>query len=315
MLAGLAGLLCLPAVLMGGPPLQNTESSEGQFVFSLIPRAFQKNPLLDQTVVTELTEEGKKLPPPSPARPVYYVFQPAGYHAEGHGAEDRNPPPADELAAVMQRALAVNGYHPATAAHPPSLLIIFHWGIHTNLDEGSSEIEGSGFPDVGHKNLLSRAALVGGNRFAGELREVLQKQDREDELRADLPAEFSSMLTNFGPLRLFTERDAKTRQLYEDALADCYFAIASAYDCAAAAHGQRKLLWRCKMTVDSRGVSMRDSVPSLILNAGKYLGVDMPEAATMTKRMKRDEKVTLGPLEVEEYLDQAAPRPPDKPKP
>jgi hypothetical protein len=315
---GLAGLLLLPAGLAGAPPMQNTESSAGQWVFSLVPRAFQKNPLVDQTVVTELTPEGRKLPPPSPARPVYYAVEVAGYHAEGQGAEDVNPPAAAELAANLQRALAVNGYLPASREHPPALLIIYYWGAHTNLDQGSDEVENSGFLDVGHKNLLSRAALVGGAKFAEELRRALEKQDRQDEIRVNMPPEFAAMLGSFGPLRLFVERDAKTRQLYEEARSDCYYAIASAYDYAAAAHGQRQLLWRTRMTADSQGVAMRDTLPGLILNAGKYMGVDMPEAATMTKRLQRDTSVKLGPLEVEEYMDlpPAPPPPPaEKPKP
>jgi hypothetical protein len=306
-----ACLLFPPALLVGGPPLQNTESSEGQWVFSLVPRAFQKNPLVDQTVVTELTEDGKKLPPPSPDHPVYYVIDAAGYHAEGQGPEDDNPPTPAELTASLRRALAVNGYRPATPAQPPALLIVYFWGVHTNLDAGTDA--GPGFPDIGHKNLLSRAALVGGSKFAEELRQVLQRQDREDEVRVSLPPEFGMMLANFGPLRLFTERDAKTRQLYEETRADCYYAVASAYDYAEAAQGRRKLLWRSKLTADAQSVAMRDTLPGLILNAGKYLGVDMPEAATMTKPVQRNSQVTLGPLEVEEYLDPAA-APPAKPK-
>jgi hypothetical protein len=123
-------------------------------------------------------------------------------------------------------------------------------------------------------------------------------------------------MSYFGPLERFLQRDGKTRQLYEEARADCYYAIASAYDYAAASHGQHRLLWRTKMTLSSQGVAMRDTLPGLVLNAGKYLGVDMPEAATMTKHAQRDEHVTLGPMEVEEYLDKpaAAAPPPDKPK-
>jgi hypothetical protein len=312
-----SGLVCLlfpPAALFAGPPLQNTESNEGQWVGSLIPRAFQKNPLVDQTVVTELTPDGKKLPPPSPDHPVYYVLENAGYHAEGMGPEDRHPPSAEELTATMRRALAANGYLPATRAHPPSLLVVYFWGAHTNLDQGSADVLGTAFTDPTHKNLLSRAALVGGAKFAEDLRQVLQKQDREDEMRANMPQEFGTMLANFGPLKMFIERDAKTRQLYEEAVAECYYAVASAYDYAAATKGQRRLLWRTKMTVESQGVAMNDTLPGLVLNAGKYLGVDMPEAATMTKRAQRDGQVTLGPLEVEEYLDKpAAPPPAAKP--
>jgi len=311
--AALAGLLAPLALSAGGPPLTNTESSEGQFSFSLIPRPFQKNPLVDQTVVTELTPDGKKLPPPSPAHPVYYVADSGGYHAEGQGPEDEHPPAAEVLATSMLQALAVNGYQPATRAHPPTLLIVYYWGAHTNLDTGSGEIDDTGFLDVGHKNLLSRAALVGGSKFAEDLRQALQKQDRQNEMKANMPQAYGAMLSEFGPLQLFIQRDGKTRQLYEEAKGDCYYVVASAYDFAAATQGKRVLLWRSKMTVDSHGVAMRDTLPGLILNAGKYLGLDMPEAATMLKHAQRDEHVTLGPLEVEEYMDKPAPPPKSQP--
>ena len=38
-------------------------SRSPQWVFSLLPKSFQKNPLLELTVITETTEAGKKLPP------------------------------------------------------------------------------------------------------------------------------------------------------------------------------------------------------------------------------------------------------------
>jgi len=304
------GWWALPAVLLAaGPPLSNTESSEGELDFNFIPRAFQKDPFVDQTVITELTEAGKKIPPPSPSQPIYYLAESGGYRTEGHGAPNENPPPAAEITAALQHALAVNGYLPATPMHPPQLLVVYFWGEHTNFDPGSGEFDHTAFPDAGHKNLLARAALVGGTKFAEELRQVLQKQDREDEMRTRMPPAVGGMLTSFGPLRMFVQRDYKSRQLYEESRADCYFVVASAYHYASAIQGKRTLLWRTKMTLDSRGVAMRDTLPRLILNAGKYLGVDMPEAATITRRMKRGEHVTLGPLEVKEYRDPAADRP------
>ena len=319
---GLPGLLLSAVALAGGLPLQNTETSDDTLGFNLLPRSLQKNPLVDLTVVTELTEDGRKLPPPSSAQPAYYSIESAGYHAEGHGADDRHLPAPAELATSFLQALAVNGYRPATPAHPPTLLIVYYWGAHTNLDAGSPDTEVSATPDIGHKNLLSRAALVGGTRFAEELRTALHKQDMENEVqrssaenmaRLGLAPEIGSVLIDYGPLRLFTERDAKTRQLYS-ALGECYYAVVSAYDYAAAARGQRRLLWRSKMTLDSQGVAMRETLPGLILNAGKYFGVDMPEAATMAKRLQQETSIKLGPLEVKEYLEPAAAPPPAKPR-
>ena len=292
-------------------PQQNTESSTGQFVFSLVPKAFQKNPLVDQTVITEMTEEGKKLPPPSRENPAYYVAEPGGFHVEGHSPGDEQPPAAD-LERSMKQALAINGYQPSSPGHPPSLLIIYYWGSHNNLDQGSAEVPSTAFTDAGHKNLLSRAALVGGNKFAGELKKALELQDRQREMAAAAPPEYNGMMSAFGPLQRFTERDPKTRQLYEESKADCYYVVASAYDYLAAARGQRILLWRSKMTVDAQGVSMTDTLPGLILNAGTYFGRDMPEPATITKRVSREGQVRLGPLEVKDYFEKADAPAPEK---
>jgi hypothetical protein len=317
-------LVMQPAATAAEKAPLTIESSEGQFVLSLLPKSFQKNPATDRTVITEMTEEGKRLEPPSRENPAYYVAQSGGFHAEGHGSTDLKMPPAAEMEGCLRQALSVNHYLPAGPGHPPSLLILYHWGLHSTLDQGSTEADGSAFPDVRHRNLLSRAALVGGNKFAAELRTALERQDREDEVKSTLPTEFGSMLTNYGPLRRFTDRDPKTMQLYEESLADCYYVIASVYDYPAATQGQRKLLWRSKMTVDAQGVAMADTLSGLILNAGRYFGRDMPEAATMIKRVTRETQTRLGPLEVKEYIDNPAghaaekiPDPPPKtgPKP
>ena len=49
------------------------------WVFELLPKAFQRNPRLNLTVITELTAEGKKLPDVSAQHPAYFLAQSAGY--------------------------------------------------------------------------------------------------------------------------------------------------------------------------------------------------------------------------------------------
>jgi len=300
--SGLVWLMLQPLIpAAASPPTVDVESSEGQFVFSLIPKAFQSHPAVNQTVLTEMTDEGRKLPPTTPGQPAYYVLQPAGYHIEGEDIGAEPPPPPELLAPHLQRALAVNGYRPAAGPHPPSLLIVFHWGAHNTL--------GDDMPDVGHRNLLSRAALIGGEKFAEDLRKALNQQDRDDMISADTPMEFRGLLTNFGAVRRFTDRDAKTQHLVEEAKAECYYVVASAYDYAAAAKGKRVLLWRSKMTVDSTGVNMAETLPSVIQNAGRYFGRDMTEVATILRPINREEQVRLGPLEVQEYIPEKVPQP------
>src|SRR5262245_28398310 len=71
----------MPTVPAAATPAKKEERS--QWVFSLLPKSFQKNPQLDLTVITEMTELGKKLPPVSPEKPAYFVAVSSGYHPMG----------------------------------------------------------------------------------------------------------------------------------------------------------------------------------------------------------------------------------------
>src|SRR5512135_740165 len=64
-----------------------------QWVFSLLPKSFQKNPKLDLTVVTEMTDAGKKLPAVTPGQPAYFEPFSAGFHALGEQVGNERPFP------------------------------------------------------------------------------------------------------------------------------------------------------------------------------------------------------------------------------
>lgn len=301
-------LVLAPVLQAAADPSPLPKEPESPWRFSILPKSLQKNPLIDQTVVTEMTDEGRKLPAPTAENPAYYVAVPAGLHNEGFATDSDHPPSNAILADCLQRALAINHFLPSGPDHPPTLLISYLWGVHNNLDQGSDEI-GVASPDIGHRNLLSRAALVGGTKFAAELKAVLEADDRE--ISSGAPR-----IMLLDPLKLFVERDARTRQLFALSSGQCYYLVASAYDYQAAARKEgRKLLWRSKMTVDSSGMAMADTLPTLVLNAGIYLGRDMPEAATLLRRSNRNTEVILAPMEVKEYLDRASPVQPETKKP
>jgi hypothetical protein len=303
--AGFLAALVSTAVIAAAAAAPGAAPSDtGQWVLSLLPRSFQQNPFVDQTVITEMTDEGRRSATPTAAAPVYYATDVGGLHHEGFDGANGLAPSPDAMLACLQRALAVNHYLPATPAHPPALLLVVFWGAHNNPNEGSDEIGGP-FPDVAHRNLLSRAALVGGARFAAELRQALDDHDRN---RDQIPA------PNLDPLYLFLHRSYKNERLYEQTRANCYFVIASAYDYPAATRRERKLLWRSKMSVDSTGIAMADTLPALVDSAAPFLGRDMSEAATLVRRVQRHGEVKLGPLDVKGYLDATAPaKPPAKP--
>jgi hypothetical protein len=293
-------LLLASAAQAGNPPSSLSpkrpdDRSEGEFVFSILPKAFQKNPLVNMTVITEMTAEGKQVTPPSAEKPVYYLAQPGGYHVEGHPAHDTPPPPA-EVERSVQKALAATHYLPAPEGHVPELLFVFHWGAHNRLD--------SEFPDIGHKNAISRAALAGGKKFSEDFARALEEEDLYKE--AGSYALFGDQLS---PLRLFKDKDARTTELVEQATADCYYVAVSAYDYAKLTRGVKVLLWRTKMTVDARGISMTETFPTLIATAGPYFGREMEQAVTPIRRVLRQGRVQVGtPQVVKDAPENAPPR-------
>ena len=280
--------------------------------FSLLPRSLQKNPLVDQTVITEKTPAGKEVAPPSTAHPAYYAIQAAGYQTLGHPIVGKRPPSDESFRPALTRALSTHGYQPAGPGHPAALLFIYHWGSAGPMESGDEDTPG--FTDPGGVNLLAAARVTGGDKFARELSIALDRQDSQNEYHAGmdrLERRFAQMGVSVQlgvdlpdvaqPFRRFADRDDRTRLLLEQALGNFYYVILSAYDYTAAAKGQRVLLWRTKMSVEADGVSWADTVPTLVLNAGKYFGKDMADAATLSSRVSRGE-VKVHDLEVKEYL-------------
>jgi len=268
------------------PPLQPLETKSTHFIFSLLPKSLQKNPILDYTVITEMTEEGKKRSQVTPDQPAYYTAFSAGFRQIGDTYYNEKTLTPDSVEKLLAKSLATNGYLPADPAHNPSLLIIYSWGSHNreNQTESPTEIEG---------NLLDSAALVGGDRFAQKMQQMIQLTD-EMAGPADLVA-FAN------PINLYRESSLKHNFMLDQARGDLYFVVASAYDYFSAASNQRVLLWRSRMTVSSTGVSQPQTLPALIASAGPYFGRDMTEPEVYTQR--RQGTVEIGPLRVMDVND------------
>ncbi len=285
------------------PPVTPSKRNKSQWVFSLLPKAFQKNPQLDLTVITEMTDAGKKLPPVSSAQPAYVELFAAGYHSLGEQIGNEKPFPEKEITELMEKSLRSSGYLPAKRPeHPPSLLIIYTWGTHNLLKEADPDNPSlSGTAVV--RNLLDRAALVGGAKFAAELR---KRFDQADSMALASGVSLASNGDNAGsavaggtsdllnPINLFRRENEKNEVLLDQATNDVYYVVASAYDYASATAAKRTLLWRTRMTVAAAGISQDQSVPTLVLTAGPYFGKDMPDPEVLTKRAIPDGNVEVG---------------------
>jgi hypothetical protein len=270
------------------PAPGNKEKSKSYFFSSLLPTALQSHPLLAISVITENSAEGKKLPPPTPEAPTYYFIKSMGYHHEGQGVSDEGKVSEENIQKLVQTALASSHYLPADPEHPATLALFYFWGVHSKLDAPDKETGTGGTPDINHHNLLSRAQLVGGTKFTHDFAIALDARDRA--------AENGPM--GMDPVYLFSIRSDLNRSLVEQVLDDCYYIVVSAYDEAALAKNERKLIWRTKISTAAQGVSLAETTPALIASGGPYFGHDMNEPTIVDKRIDRKGKVGLGELKV-----------------
>jgi len=269
-------------VQVANMPQRVEETKSTHFIFSLLPKSMDKNPVLDFTVITEMTDAGKKLPLVTPDDPAYYIAFSAGFRQIGdtyYGEKTLTP---DSVERILAKALTTNGYQPADATHRPSLLVIYSWGSHNRerQTESPTEIEG---------NLLDSAALVGGDSFAQKMQQMIQMTDE----MAGPP----DMVAFANPINLYRLASTKHNFMLDQAAGDMYFVVASAYDYQSAASNQRVLVWRSRMTVSSTGVNQQETLPKLILTAAPYFGRDMPEPEIFTGR-RHEGQVDIGPIRV-----------------
>ncbi len=285
-------------------PRAATPKSEGksEWVFSLLPKSLQKNPNIDLTVITEVTEAGKKYPQATPQKPQYYAAQSSGYHALGDNVRNENTVPEADVTRILEHSLATSGYLPVKADQRPSLLILYVWGSHnlmTDADADGAPISGEAVA----RNLLDRAALVGGEKFAKQMIELFQEAEAQSggnitpppvEGVAQDPVMGAGQMAFMNPVALFKQRDPKNEFLVDQAASDCFYVVASAYDYEAFIAKKRVLLWRTRMTANSRGVSQLQSLPTMITAAGPFFGKEMEGPEIIIKRAVREGQVEIG---------------------
>lgn len=248
-------------------PAMNRDSSG--FSFELLPKSFQKNPQLEMTVISELTDLGRTLPLTTPEHPVYYFGVNSGFVARGEVVGGEHPPDSNYLGRLLERTLRANGFLAADKTHPPTQTLFFHWGSHAAMDQ---EMRAT-FPEKYHQQVLERAVLVGGRSFRKEMSDRINYGDN------------------------IAYHTSKIDFLTEQAATDLYYIIVSAYDFNALKRGDRQLLWRANLTVAAAGVSMTDSLPALVLTGGPFFGRDLKESEILFRRVQRG-VVELGPTKV-----------------
>ncbi|HRE07409.1 MAG TPA: hypothetical protein PKX00_17465 [Opitutaceae bacterium] len=303
----LLGVWLSPATALLGAPERKTDAiappegfKEPRWVFSLLPKSMQKDPRLDYTVITEMTPAGRKLPPVTKDNPAYYELYSAGFRQLGDAPGEEKTLTAEQLEPLLVRSLEGNGFRPAKRPeHEPSLLILYTWGSHNRLVEGDDE-NPSLSSDRLARNLLERAALVGGDAFARELLQLLRDADTQAAAAAvptppgGRPVFDPGMLEFANPVSLFRSKSNRNAFLLDQTSDSVYYLVASAYDYRSATTPKKTLLWRTRMTVSTQGVSQIQTLPTLVQAGATYFGRDMKESAILSKRTVREGTVEIG---------------------
>jgi len=285
------------------PPSAPAATARTGWSFELLPKAFQRDPRLEMTVITEVSEPGKKIPPVSPQSPAYYVTHSAGYHGAGDAADGKSLS-APEVESILHRTLSGQGYLPATAEHPPTLALIYFWGAHNLFDPDNDALSRG----QALRNILDRATLVGGEKFAHELGRAIQESEAmasavstslgrgndPDSMNLGAAQAVTQMAAQIDPVLRLKRRSPKLEFLVEQAANSCHYVVVSAYDYASLATKEKLLLWRTRMTVNAEGVSQLQTLPVVIAAAAPFFGRAMAESEVINRRTVRSGQVEIG---------------------
>ena len=232
-------------------------------------------------IVVDMTPEGRKVEPPSQARPARYLPLVLGYREIGAPIAGSKPPPQNEVLHLAATELARQGYLVISKTAPaPSIILLFQWGsmnpqIETFFDENPGQ---RAFANEGQM-----LALVGGN--------TLQHMDL----------------------------DFEKEQVRQGAEQNRFFVALTAFDFKAYARNHRKvMLWQAKMSLPSEGVSIDEAMTALVKAGGPLLGRETVRPKRVVLPVTDEGRVDIGALTIKDYQDApplpapaaAAPQPP-----
>ena len=255
-------------------------------------------------VVVDLTDAGKKIAPPSPDRPVYYLPMPVGYKEFGYSPHfQRPPPPADEVERMLGIALAQQNYQLMSHEHHPSIVLNFWWGYMAPPERDHLAFEGASPTTTGSAAITSSTSPIGNAESAVSDASYQQMQ----ELVAG-----ESFGDEGNPL---DPRKQEVKQMLRDPR---YYIMVSAYDFDSwlknfkevknhqPVADQPVLLWKAHISTELWGHYF-DQVAQTLINAGApWFGRQTQGPQLGTVPLIPIGHVILGTPEVKEYGTKSA---------
>jgi hypothetical protein len=235
---------------------------------------------VEVNVTTDTTPEGALLRTPSKEEPVYYLAVSMGYRDAGGFIAGDKIPNQEAMHRFIAKALAKQGYFPATDQHPPSQLIIFAWGsLYVQRVPRSGNPSWLDF----QTNRSQMLRFLGGEKLG-----LISKNPMAVDYE-------------FVPGLQYMKPDAE--RISFAASDDLYMTVLSSYDLKALARKERHLLWRTRIACPSVGLVMADTLPTMLSIATPHIARETATPLWIRASDKYKPVVTVGDPVLEEYLD------------
>jgi hypothetical protein len=255
-------------------------------------------------VVVNLTDEGTKVPRPTPDKPAYYLPFTAGYIESGAVlAGEKPPPPAPEVEHLLAKALAEQGYLVMNKKNHPSLILIFWWGYMAPiLDNPYGDMaNGSAGKISGGSITMTGVGISAGEAYEGPLYGGSLPYNGAHPSSAEfmgsgaiLPTGAFTVAPNSHDMFLLVGGDRFEEQigqwdafgvhdsLHEAAHHPRYFLMVSALDFQSATQRKPILLWCARVSTELSGHTLDGVLPALIETGAKKFGMEADRAKFTT---------------------------------
>lgn len=228
----------------------------------------KKTPAPDVLVVADVITPESEIVRPAPSAPIYYVFLGGLERDLGSSWAGLPPPPPAEIRAAIAKALASQGYIETKIGGPlPTQAVVYTYGTAVIDSVETTETD-----DETGETTTSSVSM--------NAREIYRLVGADKASR-----------------RLMSSSDA---DVIRDALnSDRFYIFIGALDVAALRAKKNKLVWRTRMSIDSRRHTLVETMDIMLASAAPYFGrnVDRPVVIDDSNRNRR-ENVEIGEMKV-----------------
>ena len=214
-------------------------------------------------VVSDLLVEESRAPRPTPGKPVHYFLLGGMERTLGDSIAGEPMPKDEQMKREIVTALATQGYRRTQLGGPiPTQALVFMFG--------SANISSMDFSDTDLATGETTTSTIDFNR-----REIAQLVGADKAARG------------------FT-RSSEAERVFDAARDDRVYVLIAAFDAADLAKKKKTLLWRTRVSIDSRRRTLPESLPIMLASAAPYFGKASDQPVFIEDADRRQTDVQVG---------------------